>query len=71
MSIITVCISMVEIKIEIESRLNYSKTLNNEINKIKKIIIIKKNKYIERIHQMSYSSLSDNGILQVFTFLIK
>ena len=35
----------------------YSKTLNNE--------------YIERIHQMSYSSLSDNGMLQVFSFLIK
>jgi len=35
----------------------YSETLNNE--------------YIERIHQMSYSSLSDNGILQIFSFLIK
>ena len=35
----------------------YSETLNNE--------------YIERIHQMSYSSLSDNGMLQVFSFLIK
>ena len=33
------------------------KTLNNE--------------YIERIHQMSYSSLSDNGMLQIFSFLIK
>ena len=32
----------------------YSKTLNNE--------------YIERIHQMSYSSLSDNGMLQIFSF---
>ena len=31
----------------------YSETLNNE--------------YIERIHQMSYSSLSDNGMLQIFT----
>ena len=30
----------------------YSETLNNE--------------YIERIHQMSYSSLSDNGIYLVF-----
>ena len=29
------------------------------------------NEYIERIHQMSYSSLSDNGILQIFSFLIK
>ena len=27
--------------------------------------------YIERIHQMSYSSLSDNGVLQIFSFLIK
>ena len=27
--------------------------------------------YIERIHQMSYSSLSDNGMLQIFSFLIK
>ena len=36
---------------------NYSETLNNE--------------YIERIHQMSYSSLSDNGMLQIFSFLIK
>ena len=35
----------------------YSETLNNE--------------YIERIHQMSYSSLSDNGMLQIFRFLIK
>ena len=35
----------------------YSETLNNE--------------YIERIHQMSYSSLSDNGMLQIFSFLIK
>ena len=24
--------------------------------------------YIERIHQMSYSSLSDNGMLQKFSF---
>jgi len=32
----------------------YSETLNNE--------------YIERIHQMSYSSLSDNGMLQIFSF---
>ena len=37
--------------------LTYSETLNNE--------------YIERIHQMSYSSLSDNGMLQIFSFLIK
>ena len=35
----------------------YSKTLNNE--------------YIERIHQMSYSLLSDNVMLQIFSFLIK
>ena len=35
----------------------YSETLNNG--------------YIERIHQMSYSSLSDNGMLQIFSFLIK
>ena len=35
----------------------YSETLNKE--------------YIERIHQMSYSSLSDNGMLQIFSFLIK
>jgi len=34
----------------------YSETLNNE--------------YIERIHQMSYSSLSDNGMLQIFTQLL-
>ena len=33
----------------------YSETLNN--------------KYIERIHQMSYSSLSDNGMLQIFSFV--
>ena len=37
--------------------ISYSETLNNE--------------YIERIHQMSYSSLSDNGMLQIFSFLIK
>ena len=35
----------------------YSETLNND--------------YIKRIHQMSYSSLSDNGMLQIFSFLIK
>ena len=35
----------------------YSETLNNEYN--------------ERIHQMSYSSLTDNGMLQIFRFLIK
>ena len=35
----------------------YRETLNKE--------------YIERIHQMSYSSLSDNGMLQIFSFLIK
>ena len=35
----------------------YSETLSNE--------------YIERIHQMSYSSLSDNGMLQIFSFLIQ
>ena len=35
----------------------YSETLNNE--------------YIERIHQMSYSSLSDYGLLLIFSFLIK
>ena len=36
---------------------SYSETLNNE--------------YIERIHQMSYSQLSDNGMLQIFSFLVK
>ena len=36
---------------------SYSETLNNE--------------YIERIHQMSYSSLSDNRMLKTFIFLIK
>ena len=36
---------------------NYSKTLTNE--------------YIERINQMSYSLLSDNGMLQIYSFLIK
>ena len=35
----------------------YSDTLNNE--------------YIERIHQMLYSSLSDNEMLPIFSFLIK
>ena len=38
-------------------KFRYSETLNKE--------------YIERIHQMSYSSLSDNGMLQIFSFLIK
>ena len=32
----------------------YCETLNNE--------------YIERIHQMSYSLLSDNEMLQIFSF---
>jgi len=26
--------------------------------------------YIKRIHQMSYSSLSNNGMLQIFSFLL-
>ena len=39
------------------SHIIYSETLNKE--------------YIERIHQMSYSSLSDNGMLQIFSFVIK
>ena len=34
----------------------YSETLNKS--------------YIERIHQMLYSSLSDNGMLHTFSFLI-
>ena len=29
------------------------------------------NEYIERIHQMSYSSVSNNGMLQIFSFLIE
>ena len=37
--------------------ISYSETHNNE--------------YIERIHQMSYSSLSNNGMLQIISFLIK
>ena len=41
----------------VDLRFSYSETLNNE--------------YIERIYQMSYSSLSDNGMLQIFGFLIK
>ena len=28
-------------------------------------------KFIERVYQMSYSSLSDNGMLQIFSFWIK
>ena len=40
-----------------KSIFTYSETLNNE--------------YIERIHQMSYSLLSDNGMLEIFSFLIK
>ena len=29
------------------------------------------NEYIERTHQMSYSSLSNNEMLKIFSFLIK
>ena len=43
--------------IKIKVTFSYSETLNNE--------------YVERIHQMSYSSLSDNIILQILSFLIK
>ena len=43
--------------LETKSYYSYSETLNNE--------------YIERIHQMSYSSLSDNVMLQIFSFVIK
>ena len=42
---------------ERSSATSYSKTINNE--------------YIESIHQMSYSSLSNNGMVQIFSFLIK
>jgi len=42
---------------QLELVTSYSETLSNEYN--------------ERIHQMSYSSLSDNGMLQIFSFLIK
>ena len=45
------------ININLDNCFNYSETLNNE--------------YIERIHQMPYSSLSDNGMLQILSFLIK
>ena len=41
---------------ELEFDVCYSETLNNE--------------YIESIHQMSYSSLSNNGMLQMFDFLL-
>ena len=41
----------------IKNKIKYSETLNNE--------------YIKRIHQMSYSSLSDNGMWQIFSFLVK
>ena len=59
---ILVFISKVKDDLEVVSQFScvvyiYSETLNNE--------------YIERIHQMSYSSLSDNGMLQIFSFLIK
>ena len=46
-----------EYLIQEKKTLLYSETLNNE--------------YIERIHQMSYSSLSENGMLQISSFLIK
>ena len=41
----------------LQLKIRYSETLNNE--------------YIERIHQMPSSSLSDNGMLQTFSFLMK
>ena len=41
----------------LHNKILYNETLNNE--------------YIERIHQMSYSSLSDNGMLPIFSFLIQ
>ena len=49
-------INNISLKINVISS-EYSETLNNE--------------YIERIYQMSYSSLSDNGMLQIFSFFIK
>ena len=48
---------LVNVKNVFHNLLCDSETLNNE--------------YIERIHQMSYSSLSYNGMLQIFSFLIK
>ena len=44
-------------KVQIDFQVQYNYTLNKS--------------YIERIHQMSYSSLSNNGMLQMFSFLIK
>ena len=44
-------------KDNIKQCFSYSETFNKE--------------YIERIHQMSYSLLSDNGMLQIFSFLVK
>ena len=38
----------------VQHEFGYSKTLNKQ--------------YIERIHQMLYSLLSDNGMLQIFSF---
>ena len=32
--------------------------------------LIQNIKYIEKIYEMSYSALSDNGMLQIFTFFI-
>ena len=46
-----------DIHTNFEALFIYSETLSKE--------------YIERIHQMSYFSLSDNGMLQIFSFLIK
>ena len=51
------------VQISIDSRI-YNKALKSCTNTMN-------NEYIERIHQMSYSSLSDNKMLQIFSFLIK
>ena len=48
---------MMNVSTDFFSQFIYSETLNKE--------------YIERIHKKSYSSLSDNGMLQIFSFLIK
>ena len=52
-------IFIIPIFIAVSEQFRYSETLNKE--------------YIERIHQMSYFSLSDNinGMLSIFSFLIK
>ena len=72
------CTASINCIVEVEKQIKYSGGYNLNLLSFRSLLKshnlyseILNNEYIERIHQMSYSSLSDNGMLQIFSFLIK